>query len=565
MKKVKNPKVVPFNFYIDVENIGAIKDTEESRKEQELLDDFKRWMSQVFHNNRECSSDRHYFQNTHYQYMGFRDTKIQQNYLFGAHKSNFKSDFKEAKEVSLEYWDKNIRMKTYDVVSCIADDYGDFEDDWHNGINENNIDIVQCYRYDVYKMPTRSFEITKALKRGGWIEHAKKQAGGYLIKKHNCQRYMPYGYAPVYSKMTEFNASTYPLFDAKRKINHDKKRGVEYNFCERTKKYANVEDSELCTAIDECGNSVEVCDYYFSITKSKLHGLFFTSGQAARDYGFVHCPVRNDYVKPEEVREVPNAGYHNLPREFMCDVNNTKFTIGLEIEKEDQEARDDVGYKKLFDRTKWCKERDGSLDSDTGFELISPVYDLMSNRMDQDVMNDDELKQLCDASYSNRCGGHINIGSNVYSPIQLLWGIKGFLPLLYSIWSIRLDNHYSRALKTQEYGGSKNAIKVKANVVEIRLATAVKSVKNMFWRRDLVRIMMNNINKSEQEVLRMMLNPRSILHKHLRKVYNSERFMQKCNDFVKFTDTFSDIRLEQPNWEALDAAKAERLTEIEED
>jgi hypothetical protein len=248
--------------------------------------------------------------------------------------------------------------------------------------------------------------------------------------------------------------------------------------------------------------------------------------------------------------ETPNARYHRLERRWMCK-KSTKFTIGLEIEKEDGHAYN-IGYESLFNDTSWVKESDSSLCDETGYELVSPVYDLFSKDLDKDLKEDERLRTLIEAEYSDDCGGHINIGSSIFTPMQLFYGFKGFLPLLYSIWSTRLSNTYSTAEKSHDYvSGSRSAIHIKGNVLEIRLASAVISVKNMLWRRDLVRIMANNINKSEKEVLRMMLNKKSILHRHLRKVYSMERFRKRCDDFVRYAEAYNDVKLDKINWSSL--------------
>lgn len=548
-------KNVPFYFYINT------KIDEPSAKQKRLLKAFFEWMGRVSFNSNSFISDSHFYQEGRGEFLGFVKEPVGQcNNTFGA-RFDFNEDvFKQskAKKITLEYWNDNIRNKKYKAITTIRDTWNDMPDSDGNICGEN-IQVKSLKRNDIVQMPTRATSITKALKEKGL--DPKKFKGSYIIEANWATRNSNYGFFLTGEEQRMINHDWHPLFDIKRRI---KGLDEEVMKCGYTGHYASNTYTEQAEAINNDGNTVTILTAYCSPTKSTLHELAFTSSVAAENYGFVRCPVQSDWVKPEEVREEPNAGYHKLSREFMCP-SNTNFTIGFEIEKEDLNARNDIGYKSLFERTKWCKERDGSLDGATGYELISPVYNLFSKELDNDINKDKDLTQLINAQYSDNCGGHINIGSNTFSPIQLLFGIKGFLPLLYSIWSVRVDNRYSQVKKAHEYDSSKNAIKVKKHVIEIRLATAVKSVKNMLWRRDLVRIMMKNINKSESEVLRMMLNPRSILHKHLRKVYNAERFMKKCNDFVKYSEDYNNIKLEDVDWDAIDAAKAESTPVIEED
>lgn len=551
-------KKVPFYFYIDT------RETKSS--EQGLLLDFKYWLAKVTDKNRNEYENESLFMTTSH-FMGFVENKGAESnpngHYYGAKQSDNEEVFTNdsSVKITLDYWSNNIRNKKYTVVACVSDNWGDYDENV-GGFDGDNITLKKVYRYDAYMMPSRAMEMTKALRAADLISDQPR--GGYMICKEATYYASGYGYYPVYCKTARFSSNRHPLFDVKNKIIRDLENlNKSWIKCEFSGRYLCSDEANIEDVLLENGTTVQIPINYIGDYTSSLHGIIFSCANSAVRNGFVLCDELRDWVKPGEEREVPNARYHALSREFLCD-RDSKFTIGLEIEKEDEDVKNNIGYKKLFDRTKWCKERDGSL-NEHGYELISPVYDLFSSNMDKDIEKDEDMKALINANYSHRCGGHINIGSSIYSPIQLLFGIKGFLPLLYSIWSMRVDNHYSEVRKPHEYGNSKRAIKIKDNVIEIRLASAVKSVKNMIWRRDLMRIIMKNINSSEQEVLRMMLNPRSILHKHLRKVYSSDRFMDKCNKFVKYADSYNDIKLNEPNWDALELIKSEVLASTEED
>jgi hypothetical protein len=301
--------------------------------------------------------------------------------------------------------------------------------------------------------------------------------------------------------------------------------------------------NNLTEALDAEGNTVQVSTYFTGLTISDSHGKKFISEEAAIANGFEYCEVQNDWVLESEVKEVPNARYHDrsLERKWLCP-KDTEFTIGFEIEKEDSDAHP-IGYKKLYKETSWIKERDGSLNESNGYELVTPVYNLMSSELETDINNHEKLKKLINAKYSSNCGGHINIGARGMTGMNLFYGLKGFFPLLYSIWKERVNNSYSNAMNPHNYFGNRAAFNIKDYVLEIRLASAVKSVKNMLWRRDLVRIMVKNINKSEEQVLTMMLNPKSILHKHLRKVYTTEKLYKRCVEFAEYAEQYNGIKL----------------------
>lgn len=339
-----------------------------------------------------------------------------------------------------------------------------------------------------------------------------------------------------------------------------------------------------------------------------LEYVFFECNVAAAIYGASMCDSSNCYRKNSRAVKHSNAGYHNLFRkhgtQWRCPTDTT-FTIGFEIEKEDLDMKDKYPYNDLFKSTQWFKEDDSSLYTGISYELASPVYNLMDDTLDRDIENFPQLGDLVNAKYNaitvpedftdeygeeddylyefcsgyqtgervKSCGGHVNLGSSIYSPIQLFFGLKGFLPLLYSVYNLRVDSSYSQAKPVYSYlndnyhssNNHSTALQIKEKVLEFRIVAAVRNVKNLIWRRDLFRIMVENINKSEQQVLRMMLNPRSLLHRHLRKVYKSdERFMKKCNDFVRFSESYNQVKLNPIDWASVKCINPETQESHEE-
>lgn len=227
-------------------------------------------------------------------------------------------------------------------------------------------------------------------------------------------------------------------------------------------------------------------------------------------YFFQH---RNgDYYNHEESNNLRHR-YHSQERERIVN-DNTKFTIGFEVEKEDEDVLtswdlDDV------DATKWCREEDGSLDDDSGFELVSPTYDLMADDLDE-ALKQDILKEHINASFSSSCGGHINFGIVGMNGEEVYNQVKGFVPVILSLYQVRLRNSYCYPRKS--YSNSKSsAVSIKYGYMEFRVFSAVRSVDNLLWRRDLLRYMASNLNKGTLFFIREMLTPTSKLHKHLLK------------------------------------------------
>ena len=217
---------------------------------------------------------------------------------------------------------------------------------------------------------------------------------------------------------------------------------------------------------------------------------------------------------------------------------NTVWTIGFEVEKEDDYPVDAHDLYAV-DETGWCREEDGSLNDD-GFELVSPVYDLFQNRMDNDIAESRILRDHINAEYSSNCGGHINFGKRGITGNELFDEIQAFVPLFITIWRHRLGNHYSQMKrKPDDYkrAGKYSAIHVKGSYLEIRVPPAVKSVNNLLWRRDLIRIVASNCKAKPLQVITMILSPKTALGQHLRKVYKSEEQIHKIvSMYAQFAD-----------------------------
>jgi hypothetical protein len=300
--------------------------------------------------------------------------------------------------------------------------------------------------------------------------------------------------------------------------------------------------------------------WFYCYNPIELDGHYYYDGDAARGDGYmwsercdewIHqddwCDEDHEYQDEEDEDNANNARYQSLPRQTRFD-SSAKFTIGFEIEKEDYDKAS-YDYDSLYQSTGWAKEDDGSLSDSSGYELVTPAFDLFDNKLDDEINNSRELRDLINASHSSKCGGHINLGSTLYTTEQLFEGISGFFPLFYSIYEHRIEQNYSKAKKKHQYYNRDkySSIFIKPHVVEIRIPSAVKDVTNLLWRRDLMRIITENINKSEMQVLRMLLNSKSKLHIHLRKIFSVDKMIEKIELFVKYSEEFNNVKLPKVN------------------
>jgi hypothetical protein len=244
----------------------------------------------------------------------------------------------------------------------------------------------------------------------------------------------------------------------------------------------------------------------------------------------------------EEPTESGCHDYHSGPRNEYTTAG-TLFTIGFEVEKEDEGVLNTYELHNV-DKTGWAREKDSSLDDDTGFELVSPVYDLLSDRLDTDIQGSDLLKDHINASCSMDCGGHINFGKVGTSGSELFKQHAAFMPLFLALYRKRADSRWSRAYaKSDKYLAREDryvAFNIKHDYIEFRIISRVHNVQTLLWRRDLFRIMSQLPNATASEVQSLMLDKRSALHKHLLKQYDQEGLLRLACWYSQFADAMYD-------------------------
>jgi len=217
-------------------------------------------------------------------------------------------------------------------------------------------------------------------------------------------------------------------------------------------------------------------------------------------------------------------------------------SIGFEVEKEDEQALISYDAHTLLDDTGWFKERDGSLDDDSGYELVSPVYDLMSDKLDKDIANSKELTELINADYGRRCGGHIHL-SNGDSGSLLFDKISPWVPLLYALYVGRIGGEYCKVKKNEDIKNDHEkyqAIRILDNRIEIRIISAVPTVETLLWRRDLMRLIMNNLDWTPMKIVNQLLDPKSELYALLNKQYIPSQISVKARLYAYFAAELLD-------------------------
>ena len=242
--------------------------------------------------------------------------------------------------------------------------------------------------------------------------------------------------------------------------------------------------------------------------------------------------------EPEPEEELHE--YHSGPRETWPDARNADWKIGFEVEKEDYDPIHSYSLSDC-DRTMWARESDSSL-GDGGFEFVSPVFNLFTDGLEESVKSP-IVSYHINADCSRSCGGHINISRSGMTGEELFGVMKPYVPLFLALYSGRMDNTYSKAMKHERSyisGGKYQAIAVKHRIVELRIVSAVPNVDTLLWRRDLIRIVAEGCDNSVRpmQVLRDLLDKRSALHKHLAKVYDADKIALITSMYAQFADDF---------------------------
>lgn len=248
------------------------------------------------------------------------------------------------------------------------------------------------------------------------------------------------------------------------------------------------------------------------------------------------------YYRTHEEEEEPElvSGYHEGIRTTLSEARDAKFTIGFEVEKEDEDVLNDYTVDDC-EVHGWAREYDGSL-SDGGYELVSPVFDLFGDEFDKHMNQSTIRDHINGDSSAERCGGHINIGMKDVSGREFFDGIKGFVPLILTLYRHRMTNNYCKArpnINDYKDGDKYTAVNVKNSYIEIRVVSRVLNTTQLTWRRDLMRIMVSDyMGVGPVRILRDITDKRSKLHRHLMKVYDMQGILKIASIYAQFADDF---------------------------
>jgi hypothetical protein len=284
-------------------------------------------------------------------------------------------------------------------------------------------------------------------------------------------------------------------------------------------------------------------DGTFLNTDSANYCNWYYCSDCSEWYDAENCGDEHDHSYDEEEDENdsnnPRFGYHSC--EHYDYSEGSEYKVGFEIEKECEDGCAHSHYH-IRSRFGWVKERDGSLDDEIGFELVTPQYDLFSPKLMEDANKIEEAyPKLINGAVSSSCGGHVHFSKAETMGSDLLESICGYLPILYSIYEHRINKSFCEVKEKEEMKRSDNkyqAVKVMRGRIEFRIFPAVKNLQVMEWRVDLIRIMAKNPSANPLEVIKTLTNSRTELHKHFAKIFSRGAIYRKAQKALEYAKKF---------------------------
>ena len=328
-------------------------------------------------------------------------------------------------------------------------------------------------------------------------------------------------------------------------------------WCERSDSWHHVDNASRVNT--RHGEEWVSDDYISSGREDFVHfnGEYYDS-DAAEIAGIVYLEDCDEYGRADDSyydeeegywystpRETYVRGYHNGHYKDLSFNNKSKYSIGFEVEKEDGEVRDSIHIDDFEEKTHnlWRKERDGSLDDEYGYELISPTFEFDINEIFDHIESNEQLVAHIDAKYTTRCGGHIHLSEKGLDGYQLFDKVKGYTPLLYALYHGRINKNYAKGKSNEDLRKENEkyqAIKIHDNRIEFRIISAVPNIKTLKWRCKLLMMILQN---PTDDVIKAYYNVDTKFTKLLKQTYTDDKLVELKDRFIKFTREFEGIEI----------------------
>jgi hypothetical protein len=379
-------------------------------------------------------------------------------------------------------------------------------------------------------------ELKKSYQLGYLVEDER----GYLVRTAN-------GYPALRENCTEINGDYYHTEQDADEIGYDEindeyvlssdlievitgrnRNGVETKY--------TVQDSDFIRINGDWYtiDGAEECDYVCLHNGDWIDRDYASWVESEGEYYHTDDCYYWDCDNEWHLEPEPDGGLFEYHSNNRKDVSFSRVRVGFEVEKEDGSERDGIDAPDLFDETGWAAERDGSLCNETGFELVSPTFDLHGTDFAAEF---EKVKSLVNADYSDACGGHINYSNELDTPTQMAESVSGYFPLLYAMYPKRVGTTYCKAKSKKEIltcSDKYQSVSIKSNRIEFRIFPAVQNVRNLLFRTGLIQVMDKNRTANELDVLNALCTKGSDLSNHLRTIYTDEKLIALVGRFARF-------------------------------
>ena len=254
---------------------------------------------------------------------------------------------------------------------------------------------------------------------------------------------------------------------------------------------------------------------------------------------------KDGITEPSYLSSIAMLSYHNGRRAVDHANMLNPFRIGFEIERTDEAIRQKFGkpsMNKILPQG-WWVESDSSLSSG-GFEVITRAYNLQW--MDGFKRDVKLAEKIINAKWDLSCGGHIHISDMRYNAEELFKRIDPWIPLLMALYPRRmLKSTYCKPVQEKQrmYSSNKHyaAIIHNSGSIELRIFPAVRNIKNLLWRADLVAMILESTREMPMTYERMFegLKPGGEIRKMLRQVYTHDEFVVRQDIFWRLADFYT--------------------------
>ena len=296
--------------------------------------------------------------------------------------------------------------------------------------------------------------------------------------------------------------------------------------------------------VDSCGEFAYFEGAYYNYDAIDRHDIVYVEDRDEWDYrDNVYYHEDNGYYSYPDDSEEYVRGYHNGGYKSLTFDNKSKYKIGYEIEKEDEDVRNSIDIYDFENATDdlWRKEKDGSLSDDSGYELISPTFEFDIDKIFEHIESNDELVKHINAEKSSSCGGHIHLSENGLSGNDLFEKVKGYTPLFYALYYGRVDKNYCKGKNNNDLQNENEkyqAIKIHHDRVEFRIISAVPNVSTLKWRTKLLRMILEN---PTDDIIKAYYNVDTKFTKLLKQMYNDDKLQDLKHRFINYTQQFEGL------------------------